>query len=743
MFDLDTTIINSRRSCHLSRFSNPREFMKAHTKTISFKVTKKLGEGNFSTVKLATHSLTEENVAIKILDKTRITKIEDKERINRELKILKQIHHNNTVKLFSVIESKCSIYIVQEFLEGKELLDYINKKGRLSEIESCKIFQQIISGLEYLHNCGIAHRDLKPENIFVLKNKTIKLIDFGLSNFFKKGQLLSTACGSPCYVPPEMILEKKYNGAKSDIWSAGIILYLMLVGNLPFNDEDNQILYRKILDGKYEVPYNLSPGAKDILSKMIEINPNKRITIEEIKNHSWFNLVDKNKYMHKGIMIDKDIIPIDEDIINSMEKFGYNNLLEIRNDILRNYHNNITTLYYLLLNKKIKEGQKSIADLNSDLYDQYINDEKNKISYFGKFENVLKNKINPKIILDNLPTFIETKPEDNNENMIVGDRGNVVERLVKAGKLIFDEENMCLNRPKKNTTYRKTSEMPGGEYKTISEINSRTSVTEKFTKMNSREFTFDKFSQFNIEENGKNEYIVKTKTRNKRNGDELQKKINKAFLRTDVTLTEENNIKKTSVKKLKNLKKNINNLELDDSDFIIVDTKNGDCGTKGRKRNGSMKLRNSDNNDNIDNLNTTEIVIKKMNDKEQINKRNNFKNNNMVAKSTVNLKKQKEIGKMRKDKTQKGKFKVINTEDNNENDMNGKNIKGKYVNNKFWNDKAKNNKQFVLNRKNTTDIDKSFEIKKTKTKMSSTKNLEDNKKMRKNRSMIKRAVVKI
>lgn len=295
---------------------------------------------------------------------------------------------------------------------------------------------------------------------------------------------------------------------------------------------------------------------------------------------------------------------------------------------------------------------------------------------------------------------------------------------------------------KKNTTYRKTSEMPGGEFKTISEMNSRISVTEKFTKMNSHEFNFDKFSQFNIEENGKNEYIVKTKTRNKRNAHELQKKINKAFLRTDVT-TEENNTKKSSVKKLKNLKKNINNLELDDSDFIILDTKNGDCGTKGRKRNGSMKLRNSDNNDNIDNLNTTEIVIKKMNDKEQINKRNNFKNNNMIAKSTVNLKKQKEIGKMRKDKTQKGKFKVINTEDNNENDMNGKNIKGKYINNKFWNDKAKNNKQFVLNRKNTTDIDKSFEIKNTKTKMRGSKILEDNKKMRKNRSMIKRAVVKI
>ena len=141
------------------QFSNPLEFMRAKIKNISFKLKKKLGEGNFSIVKLATHSLTEENVAIKIIDKTRFTKVEDKERINRELSILKKIHHNNIVKLYTIIESQCTIFIVQEYLEGKELLDYINSKGRISEQEACRFFQQLISGLEYLHDSGISHRD--------------------------------------------------------------------------------------------------------------------------------------------------------------------------------------------------------------------------------------------------------------------------------------------------------------------------------------------------------------------------------------------------------------------------------------------------------------------------------------------------------------------------------------------------------------------------------------------------------
>ena len=261
---------------------------------IHFKVTRKLGEGMFSTVKLATHSLTEEQVAIKILEKTRITKLEDKERIYREISIMKKLHHFNIAKLYQVVENKLDIYLIQEHIPGKEFMEYLTKKGKLGETEACKFYHQIISGLEYIHQCGIAHRDFKPENILITNDNTIlKIIDFGLSNTYKDKELLKTACGSPCYAPPEMIKEEKYNGALTDIWSSGIILYLMLCGKLPFYHEENDIMYEKILSGKFELPDHLSDKAKDILTKILEVDPKKRFNFEQIKEHPWFNIIDK------------------------------------------------------------------------------------------------------------------------------------------------------------------------------------------------------------------------------------------------------------------------------------------------------------------------------------------------------------------------------------------------------------------------------------------------------------------
>ena len=242
---------------------------------INYKITRKLGEGMFSTVKLATHSLTGSKVAIKILEKTRISKIEDKERINREMAIIKRLHHFNIAKLYQIVENKLTIYLIQEHVEGKEFMEYLTKKGKLMENEACKFYHQIISGLDYIHHCGIAHRDFKPENMLLTNDNILKIIDFGLSNTYKNNHLLKTACGSPCYASPEMIQEQSYNGALSDIWSSGIILYLMLCGNLPFYHEQNEVMYKKILSGKFDLPKHLSDNAKDILKKILEVNPKK------------------------------------------------------------------------------------------------------------------------------------------------------------------------------------------------------------------------------------------------------------------------------------------------------------------------------------------------------------------------------------------------------------------------------------------------------------------------------------
>ena len=454
---------------------------------INFKLDKKIGEGRFSIVKLGIHSLTKEPVAIKILDKTKIATLEDKERINREIKIMKKINHFNITKLYSVIETKYIIYLVQEYVQGKELNDYLYTKGKLSEIEACKFFHQIISGLSYLHHCGIVHRDFKPENILLTNdNKILKIIDFGLGNTYEKGQLLKTGCGSPCYIPPEMIKEMGYNGEETDIWSAGIILYLMLCGTLPFYEEDNQLLYQKIIKGEYTIPKYLSEEAKDIIKQILEVDPKKRINFEKIKKHPWFNIINTKYMMFKGIDVDSDIMPIDEDILNEMEKYGINKI-EIRYHLLNNYHNKITTLYNILLKKKIEQGKKSIADMNSEIYNIYMNDPKNRIKYYPNFDILLKNRIgNNGSIVKSLPHWSENEYEKNNENIIIGDSGSVMERLIKAGKFEYDEEKMCLNKVNIYNNNIKVKDNSNDDedfkFKTISSIKTGTKRTYKKVK---------------------------------------------------------------------------------------------------------------------------------------------------------------------------------------------------------------------------------------------------------------------
>ena len=446
---------------------------------IHYKIISKLGEGNFSTVKLATHSLTGEKVAIKILEKTKVTKLEEKERINRELAIMRKLNHYNIVKLYQIVETKLTIYLIQENVPGKEFMEYLTKKGKLKEVEACKFFHQIISAPEYMHQCGVAHRDFKPENILITKDDTVlKIIDFGLGNIYKNNQLLKTACGSPCYAPPEMIKEESYNGAESDIWSSGIILYLMLCGKLPFYHEQNEIMYEQILSGKFEHPNYLSDNAKDLLDKIIEVDPKKRLNFEQIKSHPWFNIIDKNELMHKGIDTNEDIIPIDEEIVQDMEKLGFNKM-ELRFNLLKNFHNKITAVYDLFLKKKIESGKKSIADMHSDLYDEYINNKVNKISFYGCLEKAIKNRIcdDKKIILNILPNYFEDKYDDNPDDVVKGDNGSVIERLIKSGRFVYDEENMCLNRvsnPNKvNIKKGKNLNESDSKYKTISQVNNK------------------------------------------------------------------------------------------------------------------------------------------------------------------------------------------------------------------------------------------------------------------------------
>ena len=267
-----------------------RKAKEAEYKIGNYLVKKTLGQGTFGKVKLGIYLPTQEKVAIKILEKERIVEKDDEIRVKREFDMLALFNHPNVILVAEIFESSDSFYSVMEYCQGGELFNYIVKNRRLNEDEAAFFYYQLINGLEYIHSLGIVHRDLKPENLLLTSEHLLKIIDFGLSNYFVVGQkeLLSTPCGSPCYASPEMVGGHKYNGFKIDIWSSGIILYAMLCGYLPFEDKDNDVLFEKILECKVIFPKYIKGNSKDLIEKILVTDPEKRISIPEIKKHPFY-----------------------------------------------------------------------------------------------------------------------------------------------------------------------------------------------------------------------------------------------------------------------------------------------------------------------------------------------------------------------------------------------------------------------------------------------------------------------
>lgn len=262
----------------LTRKTNP-EFRYAIVKT--------LGEGSFGKVKLAEHVTTKQKVALKIISRKMLQNNDMASRVDREIQYLKLLRHPHIIKLFEVITTPTDIIMSIEYA-GNELFDYIVKRGKMGEEEARRFFQQIISAVEYCHRHKIVHRDLKPENLLLDDNFNVKIADFGLSNLMTDGNFLKTSCGSPNYAAPEVISGKLYAGPEVDVWSCGVILYVMLCGRLPFDDEFIPNLFKKINGGIYNLPSYLSAGARSLLQKMLVVNPINRITIEGIRDHAWF-----------------------------------------------------------------------------------------------------------------------------------------------------------------------------------------------------------------------------------------------------------------------------------------------------------------------------------------------------------------------------------------------------------------------------------------------------------------------
>ncbi|KAI9825016.1 MAG: hypothetical protein M1819_006527 [Sarea resinae] len=252
-----------------------------------YNIIKTLGEGSFGKVKLAVHQVSGQKVALKIIARRKLMNRDMAGRIEREIQYLQLLRHPHIIKLYTVITTPTEIIMVLEYAGG-ELFDYIVQHGKMTEDSARRFFQQMICAVEYCHRHKIVHRDLKPENLLLDEYLNVKIADFGLSNIMTDGNFLKTSCGSPNYAAPEVISGKLYAGPEVDVWSCGVILYVLLVGRLPFDDEYIPSLFKKIAQGNFHIPNYLSSGAVNLIRKMLVVNPVHRITVQEIRQDPWF-----------------------------------------------------------------------------------------------------------------------------------------------------------------------------------------------------------------------------------------------------------------------------------------------------------------------------------------------------------------------------------------------------------------------------------------------------------------------
>lgn len=284
--------------------SNSSNNNKAVTRLGQYNIVRTLGEGSFGKVKLAIHQVSGQTVALKIIARRKLITRDMAGRIEREIQYLQLLRHPHIIKLFTVITTPGEIIMVLEYAGG-ELFDYIVQNGKMPEDKARKFFQQIVCAVEYCHRHKIVHRDLKPENLLLDEQLNVKIADFGLSNIMTDGNFLKTSCGSPNYAAPEVISGKLYAGPEVDVWSCGVILYVLLVGRLPFDDEYIPALFKKIASGNFYVPSYLSAGAVRLIKRMLQVNPVNRITVPEIRQDSWF-MKDLAEYLQPPVETFKD-----------------------------------------------------------------------------------------------------------------------------------------------------------------------------------------------------------------------------------------------------------------------------------------------------------------------------------------------------------------------------------------------------------------------------------------------------
>lgn len=305
------------------------------------------------------HCVAGRKVAVKIINREKLSE-SVLQKVEREIAIMKLIEHPHVLGLYDVYENRKYLYLILEHVSGGELFDYLVKKGRLTPKEARRFFRQIISALDFCHSHSICHRDLKPENLLLDEKNNIRIADFGMASLQMEGSMLETSCGSPHYACPEVIRGEKYDGRRADVWSCGVILYALLVGALPFDDDNLRQLLEKVKRGVFHIPHFVPPECQDLLRGMVEVNPEKRLTLAEVTKHPWVTAASKTELeleLPMKEVVQTHIIPtvddIDPDVLSNMTSLGcFKDKERLVKELLSTCHNTEKVIYFLLLDRK-------------------------------------------------------------------------------------------------------------------------------------------------------------------------------------------------------------------------------------------------------------------------------------------------------------------------------------------------------------------------------------------------------
>ena len=527
-----------------------------------------IGEGNFGKVKLGISKTTKEEYAIKIINKDQI-KIKMKNKIFKENEVITKFNHINVIFVFEIIEDPENYYIVMEYCKRGELFDYIVEHERLTEDEAAIFFYQLINGVESIHSKGIAHRDLKPENLLLTKDKTLKIIDFGLSHEFDGIDLLKTKCGSPSYASPEILRGKPYDGFKSDVWSCGIILYAMVCGYLPFDGETNKILFKNIMKCEPDIPDYLNDITQDLILRILTSDPDMRITIDEIKRHPFY-------------LRGKKLCHIDYKLIEK-------NVLKKRKNKSSFKLNEDDNTYFIAENNFFDDEVQKVKQINSKekrLIEQIIKEDKNKKSLESD-----EDKKSRKSRVDNIQSSIKNRSRANSSRELNINKDSKNKEYYYSNKIEIDS---VINNNKNNEKEKET-------HKEINRLNNEMEAVFLSKRNNHENINYNNI----IESNNinKKEQITPQNTNiNLENNNNKSNKINK-FLQ-NIGKNPQTNDYNSKLKTLKLLNHNdIDNdtekktIQYKSPDKIIVNKYTPTIVTNGNKHNHVLNS-NNNNHDN-------------------------------------------------------------------------------------------------------------------------------------------------